>query len=96
MQARHELGRIGTVVAAICVMLLGSTGLATAQRPGATQTPPEILTRPPVVAVASPVIAVSAPVVRDLRRSTLQLEVSHPRATAILNQIMATLGNIGT
>ncbi len=34
--------------------------------------------------------------VRDLRRSTLQLEVSHPRATAILNQIMATLGNIGT
>ena len=34
--------------------------------------------------------------VRDLRRSTLQLEVSHPRATAILNQIMATLGNIGS
>ncbi len=34
--------------------------------------------------------------VRDLRRSTLRLEVSHPRATAILNQIMATLGNIGT
>ena len=34
--------------------------------------------------------------VRDLRRSTLQLEVSHPRATAILNQIMASLGNIGT
>ena len=34
--------------------------------------------------------------IRDLRRSTLQLEVSHPRATAILNQIMATLGNIGT
>ena len=34
--------------------------------------------------------------VRDLRRSTLQLEVSHPRATAILNRIMATLGNIGT
>ena len=34
--------------------------------------------------------------VRDLRRSTLQLEVSHPRATAILNQIMAALGNIGT
>ena len=34
--------------------------------------------------------------VRDLRRSILQLEVSHPRATAILNQIMGTLGNIGT
>ena len=34
--------------------------------------------------------------VRDLRRSTLQLEVSHPRATAILDRIMATLGNIGT
>ena len=34
--------------------------------------------------------------VRDLRRSTLQLEVSHPRATAILNRIMATLGNIGS
>ncbi len=34
--------------------------------------------------------------VRDLRRSTLKLEVSHPRATAILNRIMATLGNIGT
>ena len=33
---------------------------------------------------------------RDLRRSTLQLEVSHPRATAILSRIMATLGNIGT
>ena len=28
--------------------------------------------------------------------STLQLEVSHPRATAILNQIMAALGNIGS
>jgi 3-methyladenine DNA glycosylase/8-oxoguanine DNA glycosylase len=34
--------------------------------------------------------------VRDLRRSILQLEVSHPRATSILNQIMAALGNIGT
>ena len=34
--------------------------------------------------------------VRNLRRSILQLEVSHPSATAILNQIMATLGNIGT
>ena len=34
--------------------------------------------------------------VRDLRRSTLKLEVSHPRATAILNQIMAALGNIGS
>ena len=34
--------------------------------------------------------------VQDLRRSVLELEVSHPRATAILNQIMATLGNIGT
>ena len=34
--------------------------------------------------------------VRDLRQSTLQLEVSHPRATAILNQVMAALGNIGT
>ena len=34
--------------------------------------------------------------VRDLRRATLHLEVSHPTATAILNQIMATLGNIGT
>ncbi|HAK53850.1 MAG TPA: hypothetical protein DCP38_00005, partial [Acidobacteria bacterium] len=34
--------------------------------------------------------------VQDLRQSTLQLEVSHPRATAILNQIMAALGNMGT
>ena len=34
--------------------------------------------------------------VRDLRRSILQLEVSHPKATAILNQMMATLGNIGS
>ena len=33
--------------------------------------------------------------VRDLRRSILQLEVSHPGATAILNRIMAALGNIG-
>jgi ubiquinone biosynthesis protein COQ9 len=34
--------------------------------------------------------------VQDLRQSTLQLEVSHPKATAILNQIMAALGNMGT
>ena len=34
--------------------------------------------------------------VRDLRASILELEVSHPRATAILNQITAALGNIGT
>lgn len=34
--------------------------------------------------------------IQDLRRSTLQLEVSHPRAPAILKRIMATLGNIGT
>ena len=33
--------------------------------------------------------------VRDLRRSILQLEVSHPRATAILNQIMTALANLG-
>jgi hypothetical protein len=33
--------------------------------------------------------------VEDLRRSVLQLEVSHPRATAILNRVMASLGNIG-
>ena len=32
----------------------------------------------------------------DLRQSILELEVSHPRATAILNQITAALGNIGT
>jgi hypothetical protein len=33
--------------------------------------------------------------VEDLSRSVLQLEVSHPRATAILNRIMASLSNIG-
>ena len=37
-----------------------------------------------------------ASLVRDLRQSVLDLEVSHPRATAILNQITAALGNIGT
>ena len=37
-----------------------------------------------------------ASLVRDLRQSILDLEVSHPRATAILNQITAALGNIGT
>lgn len=34
--------------------------------------------------------------VRDLRQSILELEVSHPSATSILNQIAAALGNIGT
>lgn len=33
--------------------------------------------------------------VRDLRESILQLEVSHPSATAVLNRIMAALGNVG-
>ena len=33
--------------------------------------------------------------VQDLRRSISEFEVSHPRATAILNQIMVTLGNMG-
>lgn len=33
--------------------------------------------------------------VEDLRQSISQLEVSHPRATAILNEIMVTLGNMG-
>ena len=32
---------------------------------------------------------------QDLRQSISQFEVSHPRATAILNQIMVTLGNMG-
>ena len=41
-------------------------------------------------------IAHHASLVRDLRRSILDLEVSHPRATGILNQITAALGNIGT
>ena len=34
--------------------------------------------------------------VQDLSESVLELEVSHPRATTILNQIAAALGNIGT
>jgi outer membrane protein TolC len=34
--------------------------------------------------------------VRDLRESILELEVSHPRATAILNQITTALANIGS
>ena len=34
--------------------------------------------------------------VRDLRQSILQLEVSHPSATAMLNRMMAALGNMGT
>ncbi len=33
--------------------------------------------------------------VQDLRQSISQFEVSHPRATGILNQIMVTLGNMG-
>lgn len=33
--------------------------------------------------------------VQDIRQSISQFEVSHPRATAILNQIMVTLGNMG-
>ena len=33
--------------------------------------------------------------VQDLRQSISQFEVSHPRATAILNEIMVTLGNMG-
>jgi predicted nuclease with TOPRIM domain len=33
--------------------------------------------------------------VQDLRQSISQFEVSNPRATAILNQIMVTLGNMG-
>ena len=32
----------------------------------------------------------------DLRRSILELEVSHPRATAILNRITTALANIGS
>lgn len=31
----------------------------------------------------------------DVRQSISQFEVSHPRATAILNEIMVTLGNMG-
>jgi len=33
--------------------------------------------------------------VHDLRQSISQFEVSHPRTTAILNEIMVTLGNLG-
>ena len=33
--------------------------------------------------------------VEEVRASVLQLEVSHPRATAVLNRIMAALGNLG-
>ena len=33
--------------------------------------------------------------VEDVRQSISQFEVSHPRATAILNEIMVTLGNMG-
>lgn len=33
--------------------------------------------------------------VEDLRQSISQFEVTHPRATAILNEIMVTLGNMG-
>ena len=33
--------------------------------------------------------------VQDVRQSIAQLEVSHPRTTAILNEIMVTLGNMG-
>lgn len=33
--------------------------------------------------------------VEDLRQSISQFEVSHPRATAILNDIMVALGNLG-
>lgn len=34
--------------------------------------------------------------VEDVRLSILQIEASHPRATAILNQVMAALGNVST
>ena len=33
--------------------------------------------------------------VEDLQRAVTEFETSHPRATAILNQIMVTLGNMG-
>ena len=33
--------------------------------------------------------------VQDLGQSISQFEVSHPRATAILNEIMVALGNMG-
>jgi len=34
-------------------------------------------------------------VAKDVRQTISQFEVSHPRATAILNEIMVTLGNMG-
>ncbi len=34
--------------------------------------------------------------VENLRQSILQFEVSHPRATGILNQVMAALGNVSS
>jgi len=33
--------------------------------------------------------------VQDVRHSISEFEVTHPRATAILNEIMVTLGNMG-
>lgn len=33
--------------------------------------------------------------VQDVRQSISEFEVSHPRTTAILNEIMVTLGNMG-
>lgn len=33
--------------------------------------------------------------IEEVRDSVLELEVSHPKATAILNRIMAALGNLG-
>lgn len=33
--------------------------------------------------------------VQDVRQTISEFEVSHPRATAILNEIMVTLGNMG-
>lgn len=33
--------------------------------------------------------------VQDVRESISEFEVSHPRTTEILNQIMVTLGNMG-
>ncbi len=33
--------------------------------------------------------------IQDFRQSISQFEVSHPTTTAILNQIMVTLGNMG-
>ena len=33
--------------------------------------------------------------VEELRRSVAEFETSHPRTTAILNEIMVTLGNMG-